>query len=130
MILRTLTIVWFITGLATSAQAQLVKPNGVQFDQFVADLWKDAQAKGISRGTFVRAFDGVTPDPRVIATTKKQPEYGKPAGLYVNQIASPLNARQGLKKEAEWRSTLDARRKKNAVEGWGCLPTLGSETCS
>ena len=63
MILRALAIVWFTAGLATSAQAQLVKPNSVQFDQFVADLWKDAQAKGISRGTFVRAFDGVTPDP-------------------------------------------------------------------
>ena len=128
MILRALAIVWFITGLATSAQAQLVKPNSVQFDQFVADLWKDAQAKGISRGTFVRAFDGVTPDPRVIATTKKQPEYGKPAGLYVNQIASPANAKQGLQKEAEWRSTFDAVEKKYQVERWVILAIWGMET--
>src|SRR5882724_2303878 len=128
MILRVLAIVCFIVGLAPSAQAQLVKPNGVQFDQFVADLWKDAQAKGISRGTFVRAFDGVTPDPRVIATTKKQPEYGKPAGLYVSQIASPLNAKQGLQKEAEWRSTFDAVEKKYRVERWVILAIWGMET--
>ena len=32
---------------------------------------------------------------RVIATTKKQPEYGKPAGLYINQIASPAQCRRG-----------------------------------
>ena len=128
MILRALTIVWLAVGLATPAQAQLVKPNSVQFDQFVADLWKDAQAKGISRGTFVRAFDGVTPDPRVIATTKKQPEYGKPAGLYVSQIASPANAKQGLQKEAEWRSTFDAVEKKYQVERWVILAIWGMET--
>ena len=128
MILRALTIVWLAAGLATTAQAQLVKPNSVQFDQFVADLWKDAQTKGISRGTFVRAFDGVTPDPRVIATTKKQPEYGKPAGLYVSQIASPANAKQGLQKEAEWRSTFDVVEKKYRVERWVILAIWGMET--
>ena len=128
MILRALAIVGFTAGLATSAQAQLAKPNSVQFEQFVADLWKDAQAKGISRGTFVRAFDGVTPDPRVIATTKKQPEYGKPAGLYVNQIASPANAKQGLQKEVEWRSTFEAVEKKYQVERWVILAIWGMET--
>ena len=50
MILRALAIVLFVAGLATSAQAQLATPNSdPAFDQFVADLWKDAQAKGISR---------------------------------------------------------------------------------
>src|SRR4051794_18368447 len=127
MILRALAIAWFATGFAASAQAQRATPNNAQFDQFVPDLWKDAQAKGISRATFAKAFDGVTPDPRVIATTKKQPEYGKPAGLYVSQIASPLNARQGLKKEAEWRSTLGAGRKKKPGEGWGILALWGGE---
>jgi len=49
MILRALAIVTVALGLATSAQAQKLKPNSLQFDQFVADLWKDAQTKGISR---------------------------------------------------------------------------------
>src|SRR3954467_5320034 len=128
MILRALAIAWFATGFAASAQAQTATPNNAQFDQFVADLWKDAQAKGISRATFAKAFDGVTPDPRVIATTKKQPEYGKPAGLYVSQIASPLNARQGLKKEAEWRATLHAVEKKSQVGRWVILAIWGMET--
>jgi lytic murein transglycosylase len=64
----------------------------------------------------------------VIATTKKQPEYGKPAGLYINQIASPANARQGLKKEAEWHSTFDAVEKKYKVERWVILAIWGMET--
>src|SRR3982751_985106 len=102
MILRALAIGWFATGFAASAQAQTATPNNAQFDQFVAELWKDAQAKGITRATFARAFDGVTPDPRVVATTKKQPEYSKPAGAYVNSIASPHNAVEGRRKELQW----------------------------
>src|ERR1700755_1518188 len=128
MIPRLAAAVMIAATFAVSAHAQLAKPNSVQFEQFVADLWPDAQKKGIPRGPFVRAFDGVTPDPRVIATTKKQPEYGKPAGLYINQIASPLNAKQGLKKEAEWHSTFDAVEKKYQVERWVILAIWGMET--
>ena len=129
MIPRGLALVlMLVAGLASVAQAQLVKPNSVQFEQFVADLWKDAQAQGISRATFVRAFDGVTPDPRVIAATKKQPEYNKPAGAYVNQIASPGNAAEGRKKELQWRTTFDAVEKKYRVERWVILAIWGMET--
>ena len=40
------------------------------------------------RATFDLACKGVTPDQRVIAATKRQPEYGKPVGDYVNAIVS------------------------------------------
>jgi membrane-bound lytic murein transglycosylase B len=128
MILHSLAAILFAVALASPAQAQLVKPNSVQFEQFVADLWPDAQAKGITRGTFIRAFDGVTPDPKVIATTKKQPEYGKPAGLYINQIASPANAAEGRKKETQYHSVFDAVEKKYQVERWVILAIWGMET--
>jgi lytic murein transglycosylase len=39
---------------------------------------------------------GVTPDPRVIAATKKQPEYGKPIGDYINGIVSAGRIKRGL----------------------------------
>ncbi len=54
------------------------------FAFFVNELWPDAQAKGITRATFDLAMRGVTPDQRVIAATKRQPEYGKPVGDYIN----------------------------------------------
>src|SRR3954470_3770898 len=124
MILRTLAALIFAL-FAISAQAQPPAPRDPAFDKFLAELWKDAHAKGITRATFDNAFAGVAPDPRVIATTKKQPEYKKPAGLYVNQIASPLNEKQGLRKEAEWRPTLDAVEKKFQVERWVILAIWG-----
>src|ERR1041384_1595961 len=110
------------------AQAQVVHTRSLDFDQFVTELWKDAQAKGISRTTFAKAFADVTPDPRVIATTKKQPEYNKPAGAYVNSIASAANTREGLKKEAQWRPTFEAIEKRFRVERWVILAIWGMET--
>jgi lytic murein transglycosylase len=128
MILRALAALAFTIALASAATAQILHPRGIEFEAFVAELWKDAQAKGISRRTFLRAFDGVRPDPRVIATTQKQPEYNKPAGAYVNSIASPTNAKQGLQKEAEWRPTFEAIEKKFQVERWILLAIWGMET--
>ena len=68
------------------------------FAAFEAALWPDAQAKGITRATFDLALKGVTPDPRVIAATKRQPEYGKPVGAYVNDAVSRGRIANGQRK--------------------------------
>jgi len=124
MILRAVVALLIIL-VAAPAQAQQATPP---FQKFLTDLWKDAEAQGITRATFDRAFSGVTPDPRVIATTKRQPEYNKPAGLYVNQIASPGNAAEGRRKEVQWHGTFDAIEKKYKVERWVILAIWGMET--
>src|SRR5437762_8200510 len=124
MILRTLAalaVTLTLTGAASAQPPATPAPISADFNKFLAELWKDAQAKGITRKTFDLAFAGITPDPRVIATTKRQPEYNKPAGVYVNSIASPQRAAVGLKKEAEWRTTFDAIEKKYQVERWVIL---------
>jgi lytic murein transglycosylase len=132
MILHTLAALTVTLSLISAAPAQRVAPSTQPpdpgFQKFLAELWKDAQARGITRRTFDIAFAGVTPDPRVIATTKRQPEYNKPAGAYVNSIASPQRARDGLKKAAEWRTTFDAVEKKYPVERWILLAIWGMET--
>ena len=131
MILRAVLALAFATILAAGAQAQpspTPAASNPDFDKFIAELWPDAKAKGITRATFSLAFAGVTPDARVIAATKRQPEYNKPAGDYVNSIASPARAAAGLKKEAQWRDTLDAIEKKFRVERWMILAIWGMET--
>ena len=70
----------------------------------------------------------MTPDPRVIATTKRQPEFNKPAGAYVTSIASAQHTMVGRRKEAEWRTTFDAIEKKYRVERWVILAIWGMET--
>jgi membrane-bound lytic murein transglycosylase B len=53
------------------------------FDAFLGELWPDAEGKGITRPIFELAFAGLSPDPRVIAATGRQPEYGKAVGAYI-----------------------------------------------
>ena len=94
-LLRALLIVVLTLAAAPPALAQRAAPDQ-SFAAFVKALWPDAQAKGISRATFDTAMNGVTPDQRVIDATRRQPEYGKPVGDYINALASPGRIKRGL----------------------------------
>ena len=126
MLTRISTILGIVLGLACApAQAQDAKHS---FDAFKAALWPDAQAKGVTRATFDLAFKGVTPNPRVIAATKRQPEYGKPVGAYVNDLASHSRIQNGERKAKDWAKTLDAVEKKFGVERWVLIALWGVES--
>lgn len=116
-----LVIALLLVGCAAARAEQ-------SFADFVKELWPDAQAKGISRETFDLALKAVTPDQRVIAATRRQPEYGKPVGAYVNDIASRGRIASGQRKETEWTKTFDAVEKKYGVERWVLLALWGIET--
>lgn len=98
------------------------------FSAFVNELWTDAQAKGVTRATFDSAMQGVTPDPRVIAATKKQPEYGRPVGDYINGIVTQGRITRGGDKAREWARTLDGVEKKFSVERFVLLSLWGMES--
>lgn len=126
MLVRLIVVFAFVFVL-TPAQAQ-DSAKDQTFAAFVAALWPDAQAKGITRANFDLAMRGVSPDQRVIAATKKQPEYGKPVGDYINSLASTGRAARGQQKHKEWAPTFDAVEKKFAVERWILLALWGMET--
>jgi lytic murein transglycosylase len=118
-------------GALTILLAVLCAPARAQeqsFAAFTAELWPHAQAKGIMRATFDIAMSGVTPDQRVIAATKRQPEYGKPVGAYINDIVSQGRITRGIAKGKEWAKVFDAVEKKFAVERWVLLALWGMET--
>ncbi len=98
------------------------------FATFRDALWRDARDRGISRATFDDAFAGVTPDPRVVAATKRQPEYGKPFGDYVVAMASPSRIAQGRLKAKEWNDTFVALDKTYGVDRATILSIWGIET--
>lgn len=98
------------------------------FGDFERALWPDAQAKGISRATFDTALRGVTPDPRVIAATKRQPEYGKPVGDYIDALIGHGRIARGRAEAREWARTFDAVERKFQVERWVLLALWGMES--
>lgn len=117
--LAVLVSVFFVT--CAQAQEQ-------SFSAFEVELWPDAQAKGITRATFDLALRGVTPDQRVIAATKRQPEYGKPVGAYINDAVSAGRIARGGAKAKEWAALFDQIEKKFQVERWVLLALWGMET--
>lgn len=119
--LVAIAVVLIFQGASLRAQEQ-------SFATFVAELWSDAQAKGITRATFDVALKGVTPDQRVIAASQRQPEYGKPVGDYVNAIVSNRRIADAQLKAREWAKTFDAVEKKFQVERWVLLALWGMES--
>jgi lytic murein transglycosylase len=119
--LVAIVVLLIFQGSPSRAQEQ-------SFATFVAELWTDAQAKGIARATFDVALKGVTPDQRVIAATQRQPEYGKPVGDYVNAIVSNRRIADAQLKAREWAKTFDAVEKKFQIERWVLLALWGMES--
>ncbi|MGA6978610.1 MAG: lytic murein transglycosylase [Pseudolabrys sp.] len=109
-------------------QAVPARAQDQSFAAFTAELWTDAQAKAITRATFDTALKGVTPDQRVIAATKRQPEYGKPVGDYVNAIVSNRRIADAQLKAREWVKTFDAVEKRFEIERWVLLALWGMES--
>lgn len=98
------------------------------FQQFLDELWPDAKAKGITRQTFDIGFKGVTPDDRVSAAIKKQPEYGKPFGEYVNSVANARRIAEGQKRAAQLKDLFDRVERQFQVEREIIIAIWGIET--
>ncbi len=71
------------------------------FADFIASLWPMAEARGVSRATFDRAFDGVVFDPKVVAQTQRQAEFTLPIWTYIGAAAAPDRIARGREKAAE-----------------------------
>ncbi len=130
---KTLTSLWRawpIVVLALGSGNALGNPAD-SFAAFLAALWPDAAAKGITRATFAAAFAGVTPDPGVMAAMRREPEYGKPFAAYLAGLVSPSRIAVGLRKSAQWADTLTAVEQKFGVDKtifvsiWGVESSFG-----
>ena len=101
------------------------------FDAFLAALWPQAQALGISRATFDAAFAGVTPDARVLGAMQHAPEYSKPFGAYIAAMVSASRLGGAMRKQAQWADTLRAVENSYGVPGsilvaiWGIESSFG-----
>ena len=53
------------------------------FDAWLSDFYARALRAGWDDGLLIRELSGLTPDPRVVASDTKQPEFSKPTGDYI-----------------------------------------------
>src|SRR5262249_52535407 len=95
---------------------------------FLAALWPDAKARGVTRATFDLALSGFTPDPRVIAATHSEPEYIRPVGAYLEAVVSRSRIATGAAKAGQWAAVLDRIEQQYGVERWIVLALWGIES--
>ena len=106
------------------------------FQAFVASLAPDAEARGVSSATFEAAFAGVTPDPSVVAMTRRQPELLKPVGSYLEAQVTAERVRAGQALLVRWHEALAAIEKRYGVPAvlvvavWGLETNYGASTGS
>jgi lytic murein transglycosylase len=125
---RLCALVLFCAALISAGTASAQDSGDAGFKAFLAELWRDAQAQGITRATFDAAFSGLSPDPRVIALTKRQPEYGRPFGDYVAAMVSNVRITNGKRQAAHWHKTLAAVEKTFGVDPLILVAIWGVET--
>jgi len=117
----------FSTHAVAQEKMREVRPR-TDLDAFVQQLWPDAQARGVSRKTFDAALSNLTIDSRVAAATLRQPEFGRPVGIYVNGIATAQRISLASTKAARWSHTLGAIEQQYGVDRWTLLAIWGIET--
>ncbi|HRK23491.1 MAG TPA: lytic murein transglycosylase [Beijerinckiaceae bacterium] len=103
-------------------------PARADFKAFVAGLWPEAQAAGVSRATFDAAFAGVTLDASVVAQTKRQSEFIRPIWDYVGSAVSTSRISRGRAMAEQWSETVAAVERRYGVDRRVFLGIWGMET--
>ena len=98
------------------------------FSGFLAELWPQAHRRGVSRETFDRAFADVTPDPTVLAKTKRQAEFTKSVSAYLAGAVSPSRIETGQARAREWKAVLERADREFGVDPYIVLGVWGLET--
>ena len=116
-----------LTAAVAPARAAATGQDG-GFAGFVAGLWPEARAKGVSRPIFDAAFAGVTPDPEVIAKTRKQAEFTKTIGQYLTTAVSDTRITTGTDRYRQWAPWLARAEAKYGVDRYVIMGVWGLET--
>ncbi|MDR3373813.1 MAG: lytic murein transglycosylase [Ancalomicrobiaceae bacterium] len=124
----------FALTLACSAPASAVDAG---FTQFIASLWPEVQAAGISRATFERETRGLEPDyklPDLILPGRPptgaptQPEFVRTPADYVKETAIAQLAGEGQRLLQKYRPALDRIERQFGVPATMVLAIWGRET--
>ncbi|MFZ5691499.1 MAG: lytic murein transglycosylase [Pseudomonadota bacterium] len=97
-----------LLAFTSPAPAQAPEPEARSFRAYIESLRPLAEQRGVTRETFDRALNGVPYDTEVSALSRRQPEYGRPAGEYLNSLVAPARINGGIKRIGELRGLLDS----------------------
>ena len=103
-----------------------------KFDQWVQTFWSQAKKAGISSELYAKAFEGIKPDPDILVSARKQPEFVTPIWEYLDVRISQSRIKNGLKKMKEWEEVTNQIEAKYGVDKhifiaiWGLESAYGA----
>ena len=119
----------FIVGTSALLLSQGISPALARSpEDFVAGLWPEAKARGVSNKAFKSALEGFTPLSKVMELSRKQPEFTATAADYVGKRVTNEQAAKGQANRAEWAKTLAAVEQRYGVQAEILLAIWGIET--
>jgi membrane-bound lytic murein transglycosylase B len=119
----------FAAGSAALAASAITGPGFARnVDDFVAGVWSQAKARGVSRRTFEAAMGGFSPLSKVMDLTRKQPEFTSTVADYIGKRVTDSQAGTGQGKRGEWAQTLAAIEQRYGVQGEVVVAIWGIET--
>jgi len=119
-------------GLGTAFAAPAAA--GAGFDAWLADLRREALARGIAASTLDRAFEGMAPIPRVIELDRHQPEFTQTFWTYLDKRVADTRVARGRDMLVQHRALLDRVAAKYGVQPrflvafWGLESNFGDYT--
>lgn len=102
--------------------------DGETVASFIARLWPEAKARGVTREMFDRAFSEFSPDPTLGKLNAKQPEFERPLGAYVEERVTASRIETGRKKAIELAALLRSIEGRFGVDSKVVLAIWGMET--
>ncbi len=124
----SLLIVAVGTALALLVATPLWAERQWRFDDWLADLRREALAKGISQSTVDHVLKGLEPMPRVIELDQNQPEFTLTLDEYLRRVLSENRVSRGRTKLEENRTLLEGISQRYGVQPRFLVALWGIET--
>ncbi len=108
--------------------AAAASPAAADFESCLADLRASAAQKGVSRATFDRVMDGVTPDPAVLESMSAQPEFTTPIWDYLAFLVDEQRVTDGRAMMDRHAAPLAAAERRFGVDRYAIAAVWGVES--
>ncbi|KAA5598256.1 lytic murein transglycosylase [Blastochloris sulfoviridis] len=124
----TAQVVGSVTPSHPLMTPQALSEAEANFGQCLADLWPQAQRKGISRATYEWVMQSVQPDMSLFKLMDGQPEFERPIWWYVDTLVTESRIRQGREMLALHKATFDAIERQWGVDRYLITAIWGIES--
>lgn len=118
------------TILLAATTAVLASPAAAQneFRDCLQSIKAEALRQGVPAAVADRAFQGLTPDQKVIDLDSRQPEFTLTYAKYIGNSITPERVARGQQKMAQYKGLLDQLQREYGVPGQYIVAFWGLET--